>query len=305
MRILVLLITLLEALPGVAQSWFPEGATWQHEFSPVGATVGYTRMVADGDTILGGEQARVLRRVTMAASLSPPHAVDVTPRSPFIVHENGGLVRIWEAGRNAFTLLYDMNAVPGDQWTMALPNNWHVCDTASVVQGLDTGTIEVGEVPLRWLAVERHYILDGAEWFVQADTVIERMGYTTGYFVPHEACNAALDGDEGRDLRCYTDDVVSYKRIQAWSCESLLAVSEATAEQDAGLVPLGDGAYQAQLPAAKGSVQFTLFDASGRQLQERSVRDGDVIVIAQQGVGIYHFLDAQSQVIGRGRVVGW
>lgn len=304
MRILVLLITLLEALPGVAQSWFPEGATWQHEFSPVGATVGYTRMLADGDTILGGEQARILRRVTMAASLSPPHAVDVTPRSPFIVHENGGLVRIWEAGRNAFTLLYDMNAVPGDQWTMALPNNWHVCDTASFVQVLDTGTLEVDEVPLRWLAVERHYILDGAECFVQADTVIERMGYTTGYFVPHEACNAALDGDEGRDLRCYTDDVVSYKRIQPWSCESLLAVSEATAEQGAGLVPLGDGAYRVQLPAAKGAVQFTLFDASGRKLQERSVRDGDVIVMAQQGVGIYHFLDPQAQVVGRGRVVG-
>jgi hypothetical protein len=260
-------------------------------------------MVVDGDTLLGGEQARVLRRETVAATLSPPHSVDVTPRSPLIVRENGGLVRIWEAGRNAFTLLYDMNALPGDQWTMALPNNWHVCDTASFVQVLDTGTIEVDEVPLRWLAVERHYILDGAEWFVQADTVVERIGYTTDYFVPHEACNAALDGDEGRALRCYTDDVISYKRIQPWSCESLLAMSEVTAEHRAGLVPLGDGAYRVQLPATEGGTQFTLFDLSGRQLQQRSVRDGDVIVMAEQGVGIYHFLDQQAQVIGRGRLV--
>jgi hypothetical protein len=46
-----------------------------------------------------------------------------------------------------------------------------------------------------------------------------------------------------------------------------------------------------------------LFDASGRQLQQRSVHDGDVIVMAQQGLGIYHFLDQQAQVIGRGRLV--
>jgi hypothetical protein len=69
------------------------------------------------------------------------------------------------------------------------------------------------------------------------------------------------------------------------------------------LVPLGDRAYRVQLPATEGAVQFTLFDASGRQLQQRSVHDGDVIVMAQQGLGIYHFLDQQAQVIGRGRLV--
>jgi hypothetical protein len=303
MRILVLLIALVEALPGVAQSWFPEGATWQHEYWNVGAFIGYTRMVAEADTLLGGEQARVLRRETVAAFVEPPHDWGISPLGPFIVHESNGLVRIWEDGHETFAVLYDMNAVPGDQWPMALPYSFNACDTTSFVQVLDTGTVVLNDVPLRWLAVERNYILFGEPWFIEADTVIERIGYTTGYFAPHDACNAGVDGDDGRELRCYTDDVISYKRIQPWSCESLLTVSEATAELGAGLVPLGDGAYRVQLPAAEGAVQFTLFDASGRQLQERSVRDGDVIVMPQQGKGVYQYLDQQAQVIGRGRVV--
>ncbi len=303
MRTLLVLLMWLATLPGIGQSWFAEGATWQHEYWNVGAFVGYTRMVADGDTVLGGEQARVLRRETVAAFVEPPHAWSISPLYPFIVHESNGLVRIWENEHETFAVLYDMNAVPGDQWLMARPYSYHICDTTSYVQVLDTGMLVQNEVPLRWLAVERHYIMDGAEWFVQADTVIERIGYTTGYFAPHDACNAGVDGDDGRELRCYTDEVISYKRIEPWSCESLLAVSEATAERVAGLVPLGDGAYRVQVPATEGALRVTLFDASGRQLQQRSVRDGDVIVMAQQGVGIYHFLDQQAQVIGRGRLV--
>ena len=99
-----------------------------------------------------------------------------------------------------------------------------ICDKTGYVQVLDTGTMMLNDVPLRWLAVERHYFIQGEIWQVHADTVIERIGYTTGYFAPHDACNAAADGDDGRDLRCYTDDLVSYKRIQPWSCETLLGL---------------------------------------------------------------------------------
>jgi hypothetical protein len=222
---------------------------------------------------------------------------------PFVVQESGGQVRIWEEWRNAFAVLYDMNALPGDQWMMPVLIEGNVCDTTSFVEVVDTGTMVVDDVLLRWSAVERHYIMDGTEWNVFADTVIERVGFTTGYFSPHDACNAALDFDEGSELRCYTDDEISYKRIQPWSCETLLAVPAVTdAGTAAQLVPLGDGRHRVVLPAPHGAAQLTLFDAAGRQLEHHTVRDGEVLGGASQGFAVYQLRDAGG-LLGVGRVL--
>jgi hypothetical protein len=305
MKILCVVI-LLCAQHVKAQSWFPEGATWQHEYWNVGAFIGYTRMVADDDTVVGAEQARVLRRETVAAFVEPPHAWGISPRYPFIVHESGGLVRIWEDWSNAFALLYDMNAVPGDQWPMALPYDYRICDTTSFVQVLDTGTVVVNDVPLRWLAVERHYIMDGAEWFVQADTVIERIGYTTGYFVPHDACNAAVDGDDGRDLRCYTDAVVSYKRIEPWSCETLLGLDEELVSDRPLLVPLNNLSRTYTLRSAHaGALVLQGYDALGRMGIRAQLPPQAVLDLSDQapGVFLYRLLDQQGVVVSTGRLL--
>jgi hypothetical protein len=289
-----------------AQSWFPEDATWQHEYWNVGAFIGYTRMVAEGDTVLGDEQARVLRRETVAAFVSPPHEVSVYPRYPFFVHESGGLVRIWEEWRNAFGLLYDMNAVPGDQWSMALPYDYRICDTTSFVLVLDTGILVLNDIPLRWLAVERHYILQGEVWNVHADTVIERIGYTTGYFAPHDACNAAADGDDGRDLRCYTDDLVSYKRIQPWSCETLLGLDEELISDRPVLVPLNNLPRTYTLRGAyAGALVLQGHDALGRMGIRAQLPPQAVVDLSDQapGVFLYRLLDQQGVVVSTGRLL--
>ncbi|HRO99980.1 MAG TPA: hypothetical protein PLN54_11150 [Flavobacteriales bacterium] len=225
------------------------------------------------------------------------------PYGTHVVNESDGLVRIWVPSEQAYDTLYDMRVVPGDRWQLAPLSAPIVCDPSSYAQVLDTGHVTIDGVPLRWLTVDHHYLLDGSEYTVWTDTIIERMGLNLSYFTPHELCNAAADGGEGGPLRCYSDAEISFNRFEPWSCEFVLTVSEATAEHRAGLVPLGDGAYRVQLPATEGVTQFTLFDASGRQLQQRTVHDGDVIVMAQQGLGIYHFLDQQAQVIGSGRLV--
>ncbi len=304
MRPLIMTIVLLVSPAVKGQSWFPEGATWYYDyrdgFPPL--FVGYIHMQVAGDTILGQELSVKLekRRRYWVVGTSQ---MDEVPYGTHVVNESDGLVRIWVPSEEAYDTLYDMRAVPGDRWQLAPLSAPIVCDSTSFAQVLDTGHVTIDGLALRWLAVDHHYLLDGSEYTVWTDTIIERMGLNLSYFTPHEICNGAVDGGEGGPLRCYSDAEISFNRFEPWACEFVLAVSEATAEQGARLVPLGGGAYRVQLPAAEGAVQFTLFDASGRQLQERSVRDGDVIVMPQQGMGVYQFLDTQAQVIGRGRVV--
>jgi hypothetical protein len=111
-----------------------------------------------------------------------------------------------------------------------------------------------------------------------------------------------VDGDEGRELRCYTDDEISYKRIQPWSCETLLSVPTAIgAAEAAQLVPLGDGRHRVVLPVPHGVAQLTLFDAAGRQLEHHAVRDGEVLD-GSLGFAVYQLRDAGG-LLGVGRVL--
>ena len=305
MKSVLVWATLLLAGSGSAQSWFPEGATWQHEYWNVGAFIGFTRMVVDGDTIVGGEQAQVLRRERVAAFVLPPHNWDVETRFPIIVQESDGLVNVWEGGRNRFAVLYNMNALPDEQWTMPVLYDWNVCDTTSFVQVVDTGTMVVDDVSLRWLAVERHYIFDGEEWNVFADTVIERIGFTTGYFAPHDACNAMVDGDEGLELRCYTDDEISYKLIQPWSCETLLAVPDRTGPNARLTVwpnPGGDALHLDRAGHRLSSLE--LRDALGRTVLERtSLLNNNPIDVSSLAPGTYVVLARTAQ--GERLVANW
>lgn len=288
---------------GFAQSWFPTGATWQHEYFNVGAFVGYTRMVAVGDTLLGGEQARVLHREIIAAYTVPPYPVTTFPRSPFSVTESEGLVRIWVDSQAAYDTLWNINALPDDRWRMAPMTESIVCGPESYTVVADTGHVSINAIQLRWLAVDHHYILDDLEWNVQRDTIIERIGPTLHYFTPHDFCSGQADGAGGGALRCYTDAEITYSRITPWSCETLLGIADAAGRAAAALVSDAAGACRVQLPSTNASAWLELFDATGRVLKQFTVKHGDVVPISAKGVLAYRLTDGQGKLIGAGSLV--
>jgi len=285
-----------------AQSWFPIGATWQHEYFNW-SFLGYTRMVADGDTLLGGEQARVLRREIIAAFIEPPHQVQAFSRSPFAVTESQGLVRIWVASQSAYDTLWNMNAVPGDQWQMAPMTAPIVCDPESYTEVVDTGHVSIDGVQLRWLAVDNHFVWSGPELGVQRDTIIERIGPTLHYFTPHDLCNGQVDGADGLALRCYTDAEISYNRTAPWSCETLLGITDAETRASTGLFIAGAGACRVQLPGTNASARLELFDATGRVVRQLAVQNGDVVPVRAKGLVIYRFTDNTGSPLGTGSLV--
>lgn len=284
------------------QSWFPTGATWQHEYFNGGAFVGYTRMVADGDTMLGGQQARVLRREIVAAYIAPPHPVQTYPRSPFSVTESEGLVSIWVDSASEYDTLWNMNALPGDRWQLAPMTEPIVCDPESYALVVDTGHTSIADVDLRWLAVDIHYIWDGLEWYLLRDTIVERFGPTLSYFTPHDYCNGQADGADGGPLRCYSDADLSYSRIAPWSCETLLSVADASRPSQARLLRVEGHGCRVELPTTE-TADLELFDGVGRRLEQLRVSHGDLVQPAVMGFLAYRFTDAAGHILGAGAVV--
>lgn len=206
------------------QSWFPDGAQWHHAYFN-GGFIGYVRMEVNGDTLLAGQEARVLNRTVVAAGFDGG-PISTWTKEPFAVRESAGLVSIWSPAQQAFDTLWNMNAVPGDRWQLAPVTEPNVCDATSYSEVIDTGHVSISGIHLRWLAVDLHYIWEGSEWDVRRDTIMARIGSSLLYFTPHDFCNGQLDGADGGALRCYTDADLSYSRIAPWSCETLLGVPE-------------------------------------------------------------------------------
>ncbi len=283
-----------------AQTWFPDGAQWHHEYFN-GAFIGYNRMEADGDTLLAGETARILRRTVVTANFDGG-PISVWPFSPFAAIEELGLVRIWVPTEQTFDTLYNMNAVPGDQWRLAPMPEPIVCDPESYAMVVDTGHISVSGTELRWLAVDLHYLWDGPAWDVQRDTIIERIGSTLMYFTPHDLCNGQLDAAEGGALRCYADADLGYSRIEPWSCETLLNVADVSKPANARLLSIAGHGCRVELPPSSTAL-LELFDGTGRRLRRLHVRHGDLVQPAVTGYLAYRFTDTSGRTLGAGALV--
>jgi hypothetical protein len=274
-KAITLWLLILCATNAYTQSWFPGGAQWHHEYFN-GAFIGYIHMEADGDTLIAGQQAQVLRRTVVAASFDGG-PLTVWHFVPLAAIEESGLVRVWVPSELAFDTLWNMNAAPGDQWNLAAMTEPTVCDPESFVSVVDTGHIFLSGTDLRWLAVDLHYFLSGTEWNVERDTIIERIGSTLLYFTPHDFCNGQLDGADGGALRCYSDTELSYSRIAPWSCETLLSITDVEKPLRAELLPVVGHGCRVQL-AAGTAARLELFDGVGRRLKQLQVRDGDLVL---------------------------
>jgi hypothetical protein len=119
------------------------------------------------------------------------------------------MAMIFVPGLDLFDTLFNINAVPGDWWGMVpLPEPmW--CTTDSWVEVVDTGTTLLNNVPLRWLAVDYHFLAEEVE-YVEPDTILERLGPKGFFMLPHEWCNQAVSPGVISDLYCYSDAVIDY-----------------------------------------------------------------------------------------------
>lgn len=240
-------IGMLLSLASFAQDWAPIGATWHYSsyLQSIPPTQGVVRLEATLDTIVNGQATR---------------KVELSTGTSIFTHLLDGVVWIHVPSTDAFDTLYNFNAVPGDRWSFAPLPDPQVCLSDSWVEVLDTGTVTIDDIPLRWLAVNNHNVTDDSD-LVVADTIVERLGSIPFYMLPHEFCNSLVSPGVISSLRCYLDHEISYMDPLIQACDPGTGIRNTSRTEDLGLFP-NPGRESLNLPSGfQGSI--IILDARG------------------------------------------
>ena len=250
-----------------AQVWCPHGAVWHYAANPcMGACPGFVKMVSAGDTMVNGQPCTRLERTGSYFNLIYQYEVyDTLPE--LYTYEDQGVVWMFDPGSNAFDTLYNFNASPGDQWQLLAMPGPPTCSTSSYYTVLDTGTMVVSGFSLRWLSVDVTFVLElDNDTMIFADTLVESIGSLHSYMLPHDACNGMLDWSEGGNLRCYSDDSITYMHDTSQDCEFTVGIGEHAIQQDLKIYP-NPGSELLHVGSAKsGKVEVRVLDSTGRQV---------------------------------------
>jgi hypothetical protein len=285
-----------------AQSWFPDEATWHYSYNSLFGQVGYVRIEIVGDTLINGQGCRILQPTREAYDHDSgqyfTHLLD-----KFHVVEANGLVQAYVPGSDAFDTLYHMSAVPGDRWRLARLPDWQVCSLDSYIQVVDTGTMELDGIGLRWLAVEVNFLPEAVNTYL--DTIIERIGTTQVYMLPHDECNGWLDGHEAGGYRCYSDNEIDHAAPDALPCEFTVGLIERDHQTAFTVFP--NPGNQINFRSSRSETQMTLHiqDSQGRMVHAGRVAIGVPLDLSHLAAGTYTYTveDLEGGVVAKGRWV--
>jgi hypothetical protein len=272
-----------------AQSWCPPGATWVHSYADqaFGGAQGVTRIVYEGDTLVGALTAQKLRETTVTAPWGSSDYVSYTNATPIITRYSDGIVFVWDWG-NAYDTLMWFSASPGQFWSGPGMGD----DPFARLTVLDTSTVVIDGVALRQLLIERSFW----EW-APPDTLRERMGFSFNYL---NGWSWFITDQPWAGLRCYSDDEITFTSANVTDCGFTLRVNEFSAGSVLDIFP-NPGTIHFSLTLPPGPHTITLFDATGRMvLEQRTSEERPVIGTEHLPAGLYRITvrDEQGSVMG-------
>jgi len=254
-----------------AQNWAPDGATWRYGFFVYPSLTGYVIFEATGDTMINGRSTRKIDRHREEYNTETQQSF--TSDLPMIFsHATDNVVWIYVEETNEFDTLYNLNAMPGDHWAMVPLPDPFVCIAESRVIILDTGTVVMNDIPLRWLAVENHYNLDPDE-LVVPDTIVERIGSSGVYMLPQDPCNGFGGQAEGGGLLCYADAEIDYISPFIQACDIGLGIPVNSNSAGVRLFPNpGSDELQISFSATGPANTVLVHDIHGRLVAQQAVQ---------------------------------
>ncbi|HRH70933.1 MAG TPA: T9SS type A sorting domain-containing protein [Flavobacteriales bacterium] len=284
MRTALLTLALLPLL-ACAQAWCPPGATWTYEYNLVlGGYYGVQRVEYVGDTLVGGYTAQRLDQTDVVAPFGSTNFQAYPSFSLFTRYDNE-VVYIWD-NTSAYDTLFWFGASPGDRWNVAgWPDGGNIAVTV-----LDTSTQVIDGVPLRRLVVEPFPGLP-------IDTVYERIG---GLQLHINAFIWFVTDAPYEGLMCYRDQDIDFAASGITECGYTLSVPDERRARDVSAFP-NPGTEHFTLDLSPGPHTITLFDATGRIVQQQRTTDARPVITTEAlpaGVYLFSVRDEQGKVMG-------
>ena len=229
------------------------------------------RIRVANDSVIQGVAVKALSRERYFRVVEPlADQISVEDLGSIYMAEVGDIVLLYDEVEQEFDTLYDMAAAPGDSF--GFPSIYTFsCGPLDRCVVLDTGTMVMQGLPLKWLAVEWTYVYDPTDppWIVAVpDTIIERIGAVNSYIYSMDGYFGATDGNEGGPMRCYSDMDISYNAgiVDLFSTEplcDLLPTSVAQLEAERVLLYPDPGTDQLVVTGDREKT-IELFDGCGR-----------------------------------------
>ena len=269
---------MLLAAEAGAQTWCPPGAEWHYDFHSVSSVAGYERVTYIGDTMINGVECQKLKRVMHAVDQSAGTPVSVDHPDLFTRYADDLVAIQVEEG---FDTLWYYGAGPGDTWRVPIPG-WA---TTPLITVMDTGSVIVDAVPLRWWSIE---VSDQPWGEVLVDTIIERVGALRIFMLPGASY---LMEDHTGPLRCYTDNELQYTHGNSTDCDALVSVDELPSPMRAELFPQpSSGLLTLSCRGLMRPSEMVVWDASGREVARRhGLNDASIVDLRELNSGIYHY----------------
>lgn len=230
-RLFLFFLSVFTFLSVSAQVWIDNGAVWHHEFWQPFIT-GYIEMWYDRDTLIDGINCQVIER-TDYKFYDGGDWTDESERPMQITYVSGDTV--FYRRNETFFVLFDFSAEIGDSWVVATDpsEDYPDCDEISVVEVIDTGTVEINGTEYRYLDIQptsnSPYGLLGryVERFGLISTGLERFRYQ----FPSEYECAGIPDDVPTEFGysgflCFEDDSFELYNPTDNSCTKVVSVFE-------------------------------------------------------------------------------
>lgn len=254
------------SLTAQAQSWCSPGARWVYNSSDPTLGASYNSFTYAGDTVVDGHAGQRIEQHGVISHIWGNDTLITTSGPDIVTRMEPGIVLWWLANLQEWDTLYWFGATVGDSWSpgwqQGTPEWPGACDEGAYLTVLGTSSTEVNGVALGTLAMGVMH--DGG--VVDVFTIVERMGNTTGYFIPRPTY--CLVDECLCSFICYRDDQINSP--SGGPCELPLAVSEHASGQVPG------GWVAVPMPFAN---HFTLHGPA-------TVRQGEVSLLDLTGLEV-------------------
>lgn len=216
MKSLIFALFLSTAFTVSAQVWGNEGATWHYQWGGLSLFDGLFTITYEADTVIDGYSSQIIK--TKREYFYPNNTVGPVTIFTDFTRYSGDSV-FWYKD-SSFFLMFDFGATIGDSWVV---HNDHgsdpYCDSVSLVNVIDTGTVVINGQVLRYLDVQRSPNSN----YGYSGRIYERMGSIaggfSGYFWPTKfECDSAIYEYIYWEFNCYQDDAFNLYSPSAGMC---------------------------------------------------------------------------------------
>lgn len=204
-------------------NWIKGNAVWHYSFNNISS--GWIKLWTSGDTVIQTKTCTILKSIKHEFIITGPSGNQVESETAYIngyVYYENDTVFYWNSDH--FSVLYDFNAVAGEEWVLSDVNNTGLqCDDSSIIQVESVSQIAIGGDLYNELTVSP---TTGSSIFV-GSRVNTRFGSSSSYLLPFgRNCDSTVIVEFDQiQFTCFQDDSLYYNPSGS-SCEYYLAIEE-------------------------------------------------------------------------------